>query len=129
MVVPKLREGSSILVLFKGLYISWSFTGVTVFHSSILDDTINQAKLFQLNGGALSGELDAKEGRDISAFNFQIHLPFVLHPVNQRIKSSPIYTKPEVIVNVGKADCFLVDKETKVHIFVLLEACSFEACL
>ena len=50
-VVPKLREGSSILVLSKGFHISWSLTRVAVLHFSILDDSVNQTKLFQLNSG------------------------------------------------------------------------------
>ena len=66
-----------------------------------------QTKLFQFNGRALPGELDAKEGRNIPAFNLQVHLPLILHPVNQSIKSSTIHTKPEAIINVGEADCLL----------------------
>ena len=82
MVVLNPREGSSIFIPSKVLHIGWSLSRVTVFHSSVLDDMVNWAKLFKLNGGALPGGLDTKEARDISALNFQVHLSFILHLVN-----------------------------------------------
>ena len=93
VVVPKLGKGGSILVLLKGLQIGWNLTEIAAIHSSVLNDMVNQAKLFQFNARALPGELDAKEDRDIPTFNFQVHLPLILLLVNQSIRRITIHTK------------------------------------
>ena len=73
-----------------------------------------ESKLAEVICFTFSGELDAKKGRDISAFNLEVHLS--LHLFNQLVKSSTIFAKPEAVINIGETDGMLVHKEARINV-------------